>query len=53
MITTVKKYNAFQHYAVHKNRKYGLLEGEARKDALKKMKLKNQCQRKGRVNERQ
>ena len=38
MITTVKKHNANQHYTIHKNHKYVALEGEARKEALKKMK---------------
>ena len=32
MITDVKKYDAFQHYAIHKNHKYSLLEGEVRED---------------------
>ena len=45
MITTVKKYNANQHYTTHRNYKYVALEGEARKEALKKMKLHNQQQR--------
>ena len=45
MITTVKKYNANQHYTTHQNHKYVALEGEARKEALKKMKLHNQQQR--------
>ena len=45
MITTVKKYNANQHYTTYKNHKYVALEGEARKEALKKMKLHNQQQR--------
>ena len=44
-ITTVKKYNANQHYTTHKNHKYVALEGEAPKEALKKMKLHNQQQR--------
>ena len=45
MITTVKNYNANQHYTTHKNHKYVALEGEARKEALKKIKLHNQQQR--------
>ena len=45
MVTTVKKYNANHHYRTHKNDKYVALEGEARKEALKKMKLHNQQQR--------
>ena len=45
MITTVKKYNANQHYTTHQNHNYVALEGEARKEALKKMKLHNQQQR--------
>ena len=45
MIRTVKKYNANQHYTTHKNHKYVALKGEARKEALKKMKLHNQQQR--------
>ena len=44
-ITTVKKYNANQHYTTHQNQKYVALEGETRKEALKKMKLHNQQQR--------
>ena len=55
IITTVRKPNAFWHYSIHKNHNYGLLEGEARKSSLKKMKLKisasekyfRQCLRKG------
>ena len=45
MIITVKKYNANQPYTTYKNHKYVALEGEARKEALKKMKLHNQQQR--------
>ena len=45
MITTVKRYNAIRHYTTHKNQKYVALEGEACKEALKKMKLHNQQQR--------
>ena len=45
MITTVKKYNANQHYTTHKNHKYVALESEARKEALNKIKLHNQQQR--------
>ena len=45
MITTVRKYNAIQHYTTHKNHKHVALEGEACKEALKKMKLHNQQQR--------
>ena len=46
MITTVKKYNANQKYRTHKNHKYVALESEAREEALNKMKLHNQQQRK-------
>ena len=45
VITTVKNYNANQHYATHKYHKYVALECEARKEALKKLKLQNQQQR--------
>ena len=45
MITAVKKCNAKQHYTTHKNHKYVALEGEACKEALKKMMLHNQQQR--------
>ena len=45
MITAVKKYNADQHYTTHKNHKYVVLEGEARNEVLKKMKLHNQQHR--------
>jgi len=41
LITTVKKYNANQHYANHKNHKYVALDGEARQETLKMMKLQN------------
>ena len=41
MIETVKKYD----YSTHKNHKYVALEGEAHKEALKKIKLHNQQQR--------
>ena len=42
MITTVKKYNANQHYATHWNHKHVALESEAHKEVLKKMKFQNQ-----------
>jgi len=45
MITTVKKHNAKERYATNKNNKYVSLEGDPRKEALKKMKLQNQQQR--------
>jgi len=45
MNTTVRKCNANQHYVTHKNHKYVALEGKAREEALKKMKLQNQQQR--------
>ena len=45
LITTVKKYNANQHYRSHKNHKHVALEGEFRKEALNKMKLHNKQQR--------
>ena len=44
IITIAKKYSANQHYRSHKNYKYVALEGEARKEALNKMKLLNQQQ---------
>lgn len=33
-IVTVKKFNAQQHYALHKDNKYAKLEGESRKTAI-------------------
>ena len=44
-IVTVKKFNAQQHYALHKDNKYAKLEGESRKIALQKLKDEKQKQR--------
>ena len=45
MTTTVIKYNAFLHYATHKNQKRASLERKVHKQAPKKIKLENQEQR--------
>uniref|UniRef100_A0A6P7F1W9 General transcription factor II-I repeat domain-containing protein 2A-like n=1 Tax=Diabrotica virgifera virgifera TaxID=50390 RepID=A0A6P7F1W9_DIAVI len=38
VITTIKKYNANQHYMTHSNHKYAILEGEARETILQQLK---------------
>ncbi|UYV66688.1 EPM2AIP1 [Cordylochernes scorpioides] len=38
VLTTIKKYNANQHYMTHSNHKYAILEGEARKTILQQLK---------------
>ncbi|UYV63237.1 hypothetical protein LAZ67_2003513 [Cordylochernes scorpioides] len=38
VITTIKKYNANQHYMTHSNHKYEILGGEARKTILQQLK---------------
>lgn len=43
-ITTIKKYNAHQHYSTHKDNKYAKLEGESRSIALKTLKEGRQKQ---------
>jgi hypothetical protein len=43
-ISSLKKFNAHQHYATHKDHKYFKLEGEARKVALQKLKNEKQKQ---------
>lgn len=44
-ISTLKKFNAHQHYNTHKDHKYFKLEGEARKVVLQKLKDEKQKQR--------
>lgn len=44
-IVTIKKFNAQQHYALHKDNKYVKLEGESRKTALQKLTDGKQKQR--------
>ncbi len=41
-ISTVKKCNAHQHYATHKNHKYANQEGDSQKIALQKLKAEKQ-----------
>ena len=45
MTTAVNKYNAFQHYAAHKNHKRSSLQGKVHQQTPKKIKLENHQQR--------
>lgn len=42
-ITTLKKYNANQHYETHKDHEYTKLKGKARMATLNEQKRKRNC----------